>query len=542
MFKSIINGQSKTITSAAIIIGATSLLSKVLGMVRDRILAGEFGAGATLDVYYAAFRIPDLIFNLLVLGALSAGFIPVFIMYYEKGREDGWRLASGILNIMTAILIAVGLIFVFFADKIIPWTVPGFSGEQLQITVALSRIMFLSPIFMGVSAVWGGILQSLKKFFVYSLAPIMYNIGIMIGALFLAPIFGIYGLAYGVVLGAGLHMLVQIPSVIGSGFHYHWHWSARERGVKKIFAMMVPRTLGLAISQVNLLVINIIASTLAVGSIAVFNLANNLQSFPLGVFGISFAIAAFPTLSSAMARDDEAGFVKSFSATTRQILFFILPLSVLFLVLRAQIVRSVLGAGVFSWNDTILTADTLAFFTVSLFAQALSALLARGFFSRHDSLTPFICGLVSAGVNISLALYLAPSMGVAGLALAFSVSSIINMALLWIFLRLKITGGLDEKNIIWSAFKISLATVGLGLTAQAMKYLVEPWLGTDTFVGIAGQGAIAGICGLAVFVGLSLLLRSQEMILFIESFRRKFLRQAKEAKALETESIEEEVK
>ncbi|MFA5076477.1 MAG: murein biosynthesis integral membrane protein MurJ [Patescibacteria group bacterium] len=523
MIKRIFSGQSKTITSAAVIIGVASLASGVLGMLRDRILAGEFGAGRTLDIYYAAFRIPDLIYNLLVLGALSAGFIPVFISYYKNQEQDEWRLTSGVLNIIVlSLLVLCGILF-FLSPWLVPLTVPGFDEASKSLTVQLTQIMLLSPIFLGISAIWGGILQSLKKFFVYSFAPIFYNIGIMVGALFFVRWWGVAGLAWGVVLGAFLHMIVQLPLVISSGFKYHWLFNWREAGIREILFLMIPRTLGLAISQVNLLVINIIGSTLLTGSIAIFNLANNLQSFPLGVFGISFAIAAFPTLSTFIASGDKDNFVKSFSQTVRQILFFIIPLSVMFLVLRAQIVRVILGAGYFDWEDTILTADALALFSISLFAQSLIPLLARGFYALHNTLIPFVTGLVGAVVNIVLALSLAKVYGVAGLALAFSVSSIINMALLWIFLRFKV-GRLDEANIIWSVAKISVATIAMALVIQFLKYFVEPFTGTRTFLGILAQGGLAAFGGLIVFVLVSLLLKSEEMLLFITSLRRRFFR------------------
>lgn len=295
---------------------------------------------------------------------------------------------------------------------------------------------------------------------------------------------------------------------------------------------MIPRTLGLAISQVNLVVINIIASTLAVGSIAVFNFANNLQSFPLGIFGVSFAIAAFPILSSAVAAGDRQKFVDNFSVVTRQILFFIIPLSAVLLVLRAQIVRVTLGAGQFDWADTILTADTLALFCLSMFAQSLTQLLARGFFAWRDTLTPFLIGLASAVVNIFLALYLAHQNylfftlninGVSGLALAFSLSSILQMALLWVFLRIKLHS-LDEGRILLSVFKISVATLAMGLVIQTLKYFLEPYTGTETFLGILAQGAIAGLGGLLIFILVSLILKSEEMALFISSLQRRFLR------------------
>ena len=413
MFKKIFNIKTSTITSAAVVIGAASLISRVLGIFRDRVLAGEFGAGETLDVYYAAFRIPDLIYNIVVLGAISAGFIPVFSFLLKRdkvfgilpGKQDqAWRLVSNLLNIMVLGLIVICAVMIILADNLMKFVVPGFAGEQFELAVKMSRIMFLSPILLGISAVLGGVLQTFKRFFIYSLAPIVYNVGIIIGALFLVNWFGIYGLAWGVALGAIMHMLIQLGATIGLGWRPQFVIDFKDESMITIFRMMVPRTMSLAISQINLLVITIIGSTLAAGSITVFNFANNLQYFPLGIFGISFAIAAFPTLSELVSKKDE--FINSLSATLRQILFFIIPSASLLIILRAQIVRAVLGSGKFSWSDTVATMDTLAFFSISLFAQALIPLLTRAFYARQDTKTPFIIGIISAVINVALSLIL----------------------------------------------------------------------------------------------------------------------------------------
>ena len=536
MIKKLLNGESKSITSAAIIIGAATLASSLIGMFRDRTLAGVFGAGDVLDAYYAAFRIPDLIYNLLVLGALSAGFIPLFTKYLhenETQHEKAWHFTNEILNVLLAGLIIICALFFIFAPYLIPLITPGFDQNKLSLTVNLTRIMFLSPLLLGISSIFSAILKSFKRFLVYSLAPIFYNLGIVFGALVLVRWFGVYGLAIGVVLGALLHLLIQIPTSVNLGYHYKFILKLKDEGLKKISGFMAPRTLTLAISQLNLLVITIIASTLLSGSLAIFNLANNLQLFPLGLFGISFAIAAFPTLSALALKEDKAEFIKSFSNTTREILFFMIPSSVLLFVLRAQIVRVVLGSGNFTWDNTILTIDTVAMFCLSLFAQALIPLLIRAFYALHNALTPFLIGLFSAVLNIILSLYLTKpfvafgynfDFGVAGLALAFSLANIFNLILLWLTLRLK-TQNLDEKNIFWSILKIVLATLVMAAVTQFMKYGIEPYFGTRTFLGIFLQGLISGLVGIAVFIVAGLVLRSKEMYTFVNSIKKRIFKE-----------------
>lgn len=523
MFKKLINGQINSITMAALLVALSSLISRFLGVFRDRILAGEFGAGDTLDIYYAAFKVPDLIFNLLVLGALSAGFIPIFtkLLRAGEGKADddaAWRLVSSVINIMGLALVLLSVAASIFAAPLIDLYAPGFDPAKKQLTVDLTRIMFLSPLFLGLSGVFGGVLQSYKRFFVYSLAPILYNIGIIIGALYLVPAWGIYGLAWGVVFGAMLHFFVQLPTVLSLGFKYRPIANFKDENVKKIGRMMVPRTLSLAISQIDLLVSTAIASTLASGSLAVFNFANNLQSFPVGIFGISFATAVFPALAANAANREKL--VESFSQTLRQILFFIFPATVLFIVLRAQIVRVVLGTGHFGWQDTLLTMEALAFFSISLFAQAGIPLLVRMFYARQNSKKPFFIGLVSVMVDIGLALWLSKKIGVAGLALAFSVANIVNFYLLWFFLR-KELGNLDEMRILKSVSMFAAAALAAGITAQGMKIVIEPFIEMSKTWGVLTQGALAAASGLAAYLIVCAIFRSEELAFFVSGLRRK---------------------
>lgn len=517
-------------TVAAIIVGGAGLLSRLLGVLRDRILAGEFGAGDTLDIYYAAFRIPDLVFNLLVLGALSAGFIPVFSAYLKKKDRKEEKIGTEALYLVNSLINTVALslvilcgILAFLSPWLVPLITPGFNGEKLELTIAMTRLMFFSPVFLGLSSIFGGILQSFRRFFIYSLAPIMYNVGIIIGALFFVPIWGVFGLAYGVIVGAVLHLLIQLPTVISMGWRHEWLWDIYHKGLRLIGKLMVPRTLALAITQINLVVITIIASTLEGGSIAVFNLANNLQSFPIGIFGISYAIAVFPLLSDFANQKKERELVKSFSGALRQILFFIIPASILFLLLRAQIVRVVLGSGQFDWSDTIRTADALAFFSFSLFAQATIPLLARVFYAFQNTFLPFIIGLVSALVNVLASLVFAPLYGIAGLALAFSLASVVNFILLWVSLRIKI-GDLDEINILYSLVKMSAAAVIMAPVVQLLKNFIGPLVDMNRFWGIFTQGFVAGLAGLVVYFLACLLLRSPEMVAFKESLVKKLFK------------------
>lgn len=478
---------SKTIGGAALLIAIAGIASRFLGFLRDRILASQFGAGDVLDSYYAAFRIPDLIYSFLVLGALSAAFIPVFTgLLAEKKKEEAWKLTSGLLHMMLFSMGVFSLAGIAFAPWLIDVITPGFSAEKQELVVMLTRVMLLSPLFLALSAVFGGVLVSFKQFAAYSLAPIFYNIGIICGALFFVPMMGEIGLAWGVVFGSLLHMLVQYPSLRRSGFRYQPYFLNvwKDKNVRRVVKLMIPRSLGMGVNQVSLLVVTVFASTLASGSLAVFTLANNIQSVPLGLFGIAFSLAVFPSLSLLIAEKKEKNFFMVLSQTSRRILFFVLPLSILMIIFRAQFVRVILGAGDFDWEDTILTFEVLKFLSISLFAQSLIPLFARAFFALQNTKTPLYIALVSEAVHIALIPILLPEYSVLGLAIAFSVSSVLNLILLYAALRKKISFW-DDRAFLVPVLKIFLAALVAGAIAQASKSVFALTTNElDTFVEV----------------------------------------------------------
>lgn len=548
-----------SITIAAFLVAFSSLLSRLLGVLRDRVLAGSFGAGDMLDVYYAAFRVPDLVFNLFVLGAMSAGFIPIFTRLTNNKLDfnysSAWRLVNNLLNILIAVLVFISIIGIIFAPYLVAIISPGFSPEKQIMTVNLTRLMFLSPVFLGISSIFSGILQSFKRFFIYSVAPIFYNLGIIFGALYLTPFYGVYGLAVGVIFGAFIHMIIQLPAVLDLGYKYSFLVDLKDINLIKIGKMMIPRTLSLGVSQVNLLVITIIASTLSSGALTIFNFANNLQFFPIGIFGVSFAIAAFPSLSALAEKNEKL--IDNFSKVFRKILFFIVPSTVLFLTLRAQIVRIILGTGNFDWEDTILTMDSLGFFSLSLFAQASLPLLVRMFYAKQDSRTPFYISLFSVLVGVVLSLYLpkvitcgytinslgetyynCSSLGVRGLALSFSISSIINFVLLWITLRLRL-GGLDEMIILKSASIFSLSGIACGLAIQGTKSVVWSFVDMTKFWGVFFQGAIAASFGILVYLAFCALFKNEELLSLTKVVKSLFKRRKFDLEVKEPQNTDE---
>lgn len=514
MINRIFNHRTNNITSAAIILIAATFFAKITALFRDRILASLFGAGKELDIYYAAFRIPDLLFNILIIGALSSALIPVFAEYWERRSEkEAWELFNNVLFVFIGILIIVGFVLAIFAPQLMRIVVPGFNQSQMQMVVLLTRIMFLSPLILAISNIFGALLQYFSRFLVYSFAPIVYNIGIIVGALFFVPRWGLVGLAWGVVFGAFLHLLVQLPAVFLSGFKFKFVLRLKEKGMRKIVRLMLPRAVGVAATQINLLVMTAIASILSVGSIAVFNFANNLQYAPISLFGISFAIAAFPALSKSFSLKQKEKFVEKFTTTFSQVIFFIIPISFFVFILRAQIVRVVLGAGEFSWSDTRLTAACLGIFAFSIFAQALMPLLSQAFYSTQDTRTPVKINIFSIFFNIvfsfsfvwliskvsAISLFFesflklqgVDGISIIGLPLAFSLAAILNI--MWLIRAFKKkVGNHWEFKLRESFLRIFMLSLFCAAICYGLLYLAAPLFGLETFLGVFLQLVFAG--------------------------------------------------
>jgi putative peptidoglycan lipid II flippase len=381
--------------------------------------------------------------------------------------------------------------------------------------------MLFSTFFLALSAVMGGILQATRRFVAFSLAPVFYNVGIIIGVVFFVPNIGPAGLGWGVVLGAFLHLALQASVALRLGLERIPFPSFRHEGVRRILRLMAPRTMGLAVMQVNLIVILALASSLAAGSVAVMNLAMNLQSVPVGIFGISFAVAAFPALSRAVGLKNNEKFREALGSTARKIVFLVVPSTVLILLLRAQIVRLILGQGAFNWDDTIQTANALGIFAVSLAAQALVPLFSRAFYALQNTWTPLWIGMIAEGTNIILALLLVDRFGLNGLVAAFSIAAWLSIFLLW--WRLRARQGRLGTSEVWSSFKkTAAACFVMAGTALPVRIAIGTLFPLRTFWQVALQACTAGLMGLLAFWIVSWLLDSKELREFHAAFVRNF--------------------
>lgn len=521
-----LNTEFKTVAGSALVISGATLLSRIIGLLRDRVLANVFGAGQILDAYYASFKIPDLIYNLLIVGALSAGFIPVFTKLFnssEENKQASWDLTNNVINIITIFMILTGIIGIAFASFLTPLIAPGFSAEKQLITTSLMRIMFLSPFLFGLSMVFGGVLQSLRRFFIFSIAPLFYNLGIIFGAVYLTKIFGITGLAWGVVLGAFLHMIIQYYGARKAGFRFKKILNFKDRETLLIGKLMLPRTAGLAITQIDLLVITFLASFLSSGSLTIYTLAANLAAVPIGLIGIPFALAVFPILSKLAAENNLETFTNQYLRTGRQIIFLITPLLIIFLTLNVQIVRLILGSGSFDWFSTLTTAKSLAYFSLGILAQSLIPLLARAFYSLSNTKTPFIIGVVSEIITITLAIILMQKFGIYGLVLATSFGATLNMILLFIFLRQSLQK-FSLSNLMIFLIKIFGAGVTTYLVIFHFVNIFENLFNQTRFYGVFAVTIFSSFLGLLFYLTICYLLRLQEVEYIFTILKKQWLK------------------
>lgn len=538
--------ESGSINQAALLLGSFTLLSQILALFRDRSIAHFIGPSSSLDAYYAAFRVPDLIFICVASLASITVLIPFVVsrMEGDKVTDSTRKFLNDIFTVFFSLMVLISLFAFFLMPYLVHFVAPGFALEHQREVIMLSRIMLLSPIFMGLSNLFGTVTQLFRKFFIYSLSPIFYNLGIIVGVVFFYPVLGIYGMAAGVAFGALMHFGIQAFSAHSSGFTPKFSFSINFKDIKEAALTSLPRTLGLAFNNIALISIIALASFLESGSISVFNFAFNLQSVPLNIIGISYAVAAFPTLAKAFGNGKKEEFNKHLKEAARAIVFWSLPVIFLFIVLRAQIVRVILGSGSFSWDNTRLVAAALAIFSVSVMAQGMITLLSRSYYATGNTKTPLLVNLSSSVFIIFLSFSLIkffenvpmfrffiesllkvndiPGTEVLMLPLAYSMGTILNFILHWVFIKKDF---LPKESFITKTFFQSLgASFFLGLVSYLSLNILSPIFGTTTFLGVFFQGFISGIMGIATAAIILHLLKNEEFKDLIKTLKTKFWR------------------
>lgn len=528
---------------AAYVLACFTFGSQLLALVRDRMLAHEFGAGATLDIYYAAFRIPDLLF-VLFASTLSVYVLIPFVARSLQGDNEryGRDLLAQIFSVFLVGYSSIALLMIVAAPWILPVMFPGIADTESLVT--LVRILLIQPLFLGISSLFGVVTQLGHRFVLYAISPLIYNVGIIFGIVALYPIFGMSGLGYGVVLGAFGHMLVQVPFVRTSSMRFYFTLTVSREALSEVFTVSIPRAVTLSLNQFVLLVLASFASVMAVGSVAVFQFAYNLHSVPLAVIGASYSVAAFPVLSELYARSELEKFRAHLLTALRHIIFWSVPVITLAIVLRAQVVRVVLGSGAFDWDDTRLTAAVLAVLMLALVAHGINLLLVRVFYAAGYTRIPFYITLVGAvaavvgtiildvvyRANPAIADALADTMRltrVGGtevliLGIAYTTSIILQSFLLLWFIRR--TFELHLRPLARPFLNAIIAALAGGLSAYiALNFLVAG-INPETFIGIFLQGFLAGLVGLVGTILAYIGVQATELREIHASFRRRLFK------------------
>lgn len=511
-------GATRGVRIAAIILAGGFLASRVLGLVRNMALGAAFGTGPDLDAYFAAFRIPDLIFQLLAGAAMGSAFVPTFAAYLTQGRDDeAWTVASSVLNLVFGAALAVAVLAFVAAPALVPWMVPGFSPEYQRLTVDLTRVMLLSPVFFCASGILTGILNARHHYLLPAVAPLLYNLAIIVGAIGLAGPLGVFGPAWGVVVGSALHLAVQLPGLRWHGMVYRLRADLRHPGVRQVARLTGPRVLGLAATHGNFVVITVLASQLEVGSLGALTYAWALMMVPLGVFGMSFATALFPTLAEMAAEDSRERLRDALALGTRLMLFLNIPAGLGLAVLGEPIVAALFQRGLFHAEATRATALAVGSLGLGLFAYAGLEVITRGFYALHDTVTPLLFAALALLLNLGFGLALMGPLGHTGLALGLSLSTAVEFLGLYLALRRRL-GGLQGREVLAAAGR-ALGAAALMVLALVGLRALAPLLGMDGHTQ-AATVVLSGVpLGAAVFLGAAWLLGAPEARLLAARLR-----------------------
>jgi putative peptidoglycan lipid II flippase len=516
----------RVLANASLILTVAALASRLLGWIRLLVIGSQFGASADLDAYFAAFRIPDAIFQLVVAGALSAALIPVFSSY--RAREDereAWRLASSVINLVLIALALFSLVMAILAPWLVPIIAPGFDAQTTELTVRLTRLMLLSPVFVGMGAVVSGLLNSYGRFGVPAVAPLVYNLAIIAAAVVLAPALGVEGLAIGVVAGSVLHLAIQLPQLRSVGRYYDLTIGLGHPGVRKVAWLMGPRLLGLAAGQLNFIVSTVLASNLGVGAVTAYNYAFQLSQIPVGVLGVSVAVALFPTFSRDAALGRIAEIRRQLSTSLRILIFLAAPLTAVMIVLARPIAAAFFQYGLFSDAAADRTAGALVFFSIGLTGHIVVHVLTRAFYAMQETRVPVLWAIIAVAINVPLMVILSGPMGVEGLALALSIAATLEVVGLGWALRRRIES-IDEGTIARSVLRSALSAVVAGVVMLGGLAGAQEWFGAMLANG-AGRVLVLLVlaaAGTAVYLAAAILMHSEEL----GQVRRYFDRRVKQ--------------
>lgn len=492
---------ARSLARAGLVVSGAYLVARVLGYIRVVVIGTTFGAGPELDAFFAAFRIPDLIFQLVAAGAVASALVPMVAGMVAKGEHDhAWRVVSTIANLMVVGLLAFAAIAFVAAPALVPIIAPGFEGDQLARTIDLTRLMLLAPMFLALGATATAALNGTQRFAASAVAPVVYDLAIIGAAVILAPSLGVTGLALGVVAGSLGHLLVQIPPLLRAGFRYAPRINLSDAQARLALALMGPRVIGLGVTQITFVVMTALATNLGTGAVSAYTIAFSLLQIPLGVIGIPLGIVIFPSLARELALGRTDHYLEILTRSLRILAFVMLPITALGMVLRVQVVELLLGYGKFSQAAVQLTADTLLLFLLGLTAHSVIAVLTRAFYARQDTRTPMVAAVLAVAINTTLAIALVGSLGLPAIGLSIAAAAWTEAILLLVVLRRREGPALDLGALASALLRILLGAIAAG----AVAYLVLQALGGLVPAGtnLEGLSAKAALLIQAVVVTL----------------------------------------
>ncbi|OGO06833.1 MAG: murein biosynthesis integral membrane protein MurJ [Chloroflexi bacterium RBG_13_56_8] len=488
-------------------VGAFFVLAAGAGLVRNIVIAHQFGIGADLDVYYAAFKLPELLFTVVAGGALATAFIPVLAGFLaENDLEGAWRLGSTVTNLVVLVVSGLAVIAALLA----PWLVrtliaPGFGEENQAETVVIMRLALISTLLFGISAVQSSMLHGFKHFLLPAIAPVVYPLAVAAGALWLAPTWGIRGIAAGAIVGAALHLAVKIPGLLHYGFRWWPVLDLKSPTVRRVLALMGPRVLDLGVFHLTLLATANLASRLGAGSLSALEWGWDFMQLPETVIGTAFGLVALPTLSDLAARGDIAGLRNMLGETVRAVMALTVPAACGLILLGRPLLQVLYQRGAFDANATDAVFVALRFYALGLVGHASLELAARAFFAQQDTITPLLIAAASAAVNIALGIILMGPMGHGGLALANSLAISGEVLALFLILR-KRWRGAQGKQILGSLGRVAVTTLLMGIAVIGVLAWSERAGVSASWVVIFGAAT-----GMLVYVGAGLLLGVQAL-------------------------------
>jgi putative peptidoglycan lipid II flippase len=518
-------GERRIIAKAAGIVGGATFLSRIFGFIRDMIVAQLFGTGMATDAFFVAFRIPNLLRRLVGEGALTASFIPVYTEYItRRPREEGNEFVQASFSILTVGLLLIAGFGILASPGIVRIMAYGFSQdpEKFALTVTLTRLMFPYIFFIGLVAMAMGVLNSWKHFFAPALAPVLLNLAIILCALSFSSMFQepVYSLAFGVLLGGAAQLALQVPFLQRRGIVWGFLFRPSHPGVRRVARLMAPSILGLAVTQLNVLINTLLASYLPEGSVSYLYYADRLLEFPMGIFAIAVATAVLPVMAEHSAKEDWGKLRETLSFALRLVFFVTLPAMVGLIVLRQPILNLLFQRGAFTAHSTAMTAQALFYYSLGLAGFAGVRIVVPVFYSLQDTKTPVKVAFVALGANALLGLVLMGPLRHGGLALATSLAAGVNFALLIFLLRRKL-GRIGLWQIFHSFLKSLAASAVMGATAMAICTQGE-WEKTGASLEKAGLLSLAVLAAVLVYGGASYLFGSEELKLGVDGLKKKF--------------------